>query len=230
MEKIPGVPYREVVDKLSLDEKLRISRSIAEWVDQLSQYRFDVIGSFSFAPGQRNKVELGWPVLQHFMGDWRHDYQHERGPFHDLHSFTRAFIDCIGSEMFDPRQRLRAVIDAMRKEICKLSASLDDDDDGACDRTLEKLKLKQLEAEYAALLNSARVLKSPSVDFETSRYSLTTNAGARDAFTRNLARLSRLMQLIDTHISRNQLDRKIQFFTTGIFPRITCSLIPTRIV
>jgi len=158
MEKIPGVPYREVVDKLSLDDKRRISRSIAEWVDQLSQHRFDVIGSFYFAPGQRNKVELGRPVLQHFMGDWRQDYHHERGPFHDLHSFTHAFIDCIGSEMFDPRQRLRAVIDAMRKEIWKLGdyLDLDDDDDGACDRTLEKLKLKQLEAEYAALLNSAR--------------------------------------------------------------------------
>ena len=80
-------------------------------------------------------------MLQHFMGDWRHDYHHDRGPFHDLHSFTRAFIDCIGSEMFDPRQRLRAVIDAMRKEIWKLTDSLDMDNK-AYDRTLEKLKLK----------------------------------------------------------------------------------------
>jgi hypothetical protein len=48
MEKLPGVPYREVEDQLSIEAKLDIARTIAEWVDQLSQHRFDTIGSFYY--------------------------------------------------------------------------------------------------------------------------------------------------------------------------------------
>src|SRR5690606_19108341 len=40
MEKLPGVPYQSVADNLSVNARLAVARTIAEWLDQLSRHRF----------------------------------------------------------------------------------------------------------------------------------------------------------------------------------------------
>lgn len=69
MERVPGVQYSELEDELSLDEKLDIARTVANWVHQMSRLRFGSIGSLYFNPGQNGDVQLGRPVIEQFMGD-----------------------------------------------------------------------------------------------------------------------------------------------------------------
>jgi hypothetical protein len=165
MEKLPGVSYRSVADHISLDAKLAVARTVAEWSDQLSRHQFGSIGSFYFDKDS-NQLRLGRPVIQQFMRDWRHDYHHRRGPFDNPHSYIRSFVDCTGAEIFDPRQRLRAIIDAIDIEIQNLKENASDDGQAAAAR------LKRLEANFSALLASKDVAENAAVDFKTFRYRL----------------------------------------------------------
>jgi len=103
MERLPSEAYGNIVDRLSLGDRVDVAERIADWVDQLSCLRFNSICSLYFVPNTR-ELQNGRPVIQQFMGDWRHEYHHLRGPFHDLHSYLRSFMDCYGSEVYAAAQ------------------------------------------------------------------------------------------------------------------------------
>jgi hypothetical protein len=189
MQKLPGVQYTSVVDDLSTGQKLAIARTIATWTDQLSRHTFDLIGSF-YMDKNTGTLKLGRPVIQQFMGDWRHDYPFERGPFHNSYEYLRSFIDCIGAELFDPRQRLRAVIDAMDSRIRTLEKSSENEDAAS--------QLPSLRARYSALMDSEETTLNSSVEFECFRYRLLDTCGRyRNGFTSKVRDLARLGDLID---------------------------------
>lgn len=192
MEKLPGVPYRTVVDRLSVDARLAVARTVADWMDQLSRHRFHLVGSF-YLDDDSEALRLDRPVIQQFMGDWRHDYCHQRGPFDNLQKYIQSFIDCVAAELFDPRHRIRAILTIIDDDIQRLKSSPGHDVGEAAER------LEQLEANYSALLASSDVTENAAVDFETFRYRLTLFDGRPyNGLTKNMMRLVRITNLVDT--------------------------------
>lgn len=167
MEKLPGETYRSVNadGRLGLDNRLSVSRTVAEWEDELSRVRLNSIGSF-FITDDPNRFKLGRPVLQHFMGDSRHDYHHRRGPFNNLHIYLRSFLDCSGAELFDHRQRLRAEIDVLDDEIRRLEKNLKCKSNHI-DAGKIKARLRQLKEDYSTVLESQDVIDNAGVDFQS---------------------------------------------------------------
>jgi len=125
------------------------------------------------------------------MGDWRHEYHFGRGPFDNFYSYIRSFVDCAGAELFDRRQHLRAIIDALEDRTMMLDESSESSDGKSS--ALELLK------EARSALACREVKGVSSVDFETTRYRLATPDGQpHNEFTSRLRRLSRLSDLVDT--------------------------------
>ena len=58
-----------------------------------------------------NPSVLGTPIFQPFFGDWRLEYDFDRGPFATVHDFALACSAAYKAEVFDPRQTQRAEID-----------------------------------------------------------------------------------------------------------------------
>ena len=186
MEKLPGTQYRSIADNMAMEDKLAIAGTIAVWVDQLSRRIYDTIGSFY--SDQSGNLELGHPVIQQFMGDWRHEYHFERGPFDNFCSYIRSFVDCVGAELFDRRQHLRAIIDAIEDRI----GMLDESSDG-------KSGVLELLNEARLALARREVKDVSSIDFGTIRYRLADPDGrSHNDFTFRSRRLSRLSDLVDT--------------------------------
>lgn len=196
MERLPGVTYVSAADQLSLGDKLTIARSIAEWLDQLSQHKFNSVGSFFFKKDSE-ELQLDRPVIQGFMGDWRHEYHHHRGPFDNLHSYIRSFVDCRGAELFDPRQRLRGALDIIHNKTENLKR------DSTLDADAKASHLKRLEAEYSELLASTEVTENAAVEFETFRYHIATSDDeAWNDFSEKMKLLARITDLVDTVYSK----------------------------
>jgi len=172
MEKLPDTQYGSIAKYITMEENLAIARTIAVWMDHLSRLTFDTIGSFY--SDQSGNLELGRPVIQYFMGDWRQEYHFERGPFDNLYSYIRSFVDCAGAELFDRRQHLHAM--------------LGESSDGI--RAAERSSFGS---------SPSRVKGVSSVDFETTRYRLAVPDGrSHNDFTSRLRRRSRLSDLVDT--------------------------------
>lgn len=222
MQKLPGVQYCKVDDELDMDSRLSIARKIADWVHQLSQHRFTDIGSLYFSDTKHTHGEderegtekdkgedtfkLGRLVNQYYMGDWRHDYQHERGPFNNVHDFLRSYHDCRAMELCDHRQRLRATLLAIYEQLHPWREDQKTKDDA------EKSRLKLLEADYDRILASRCVTENASVDFETCRYGLSSckNGEGYNGFVRDMKVQARLMWLVDT-VSSKPFDTKDTF-------------------
>ena len=193
MRKEAGVPYRTIAHLLNIEKQKHIAPTIADWVHELSQLQFHEVCSLYLNPLQDN-VSPGHPVIQQFMGGWRHEYHHERGPFSNIHSYTRSFVDCAGAEIYDPRQRLRANIDAF----------------GDCiDGNADVAERQALRGRYDNLLSLSVVRANSSVEFETFRYRLADPDGRyHNDFASKAFNLARLTKLVDAVLPRLQENSK----------------------
>jgi hypothetical protein len=119
MSKAHGVSWETVLG-LSVGQHKDIARAITDWMDQLSKITAPEICSY-YLDANSGEIVTGRPVCQTLMLEWRHQYLHERGPFPDTHSYLRAYVECRGTELFDPRQQLHA---RLIKSIDTLAATL----------------------------------------------------------------------------------------------------------
>ncbi|TPX07597.1 uncharacterized protein E0L32_010696 [Thyridium curvatum] len=223
MQRMPGVPYDSVQDGISQADNLAMARELAGWADQLSRHRFDSVGSLYTHRNNNNCVNdgdgatatmehentlpnglnIGRPILQQFMSDWRHSYRHWRGPFRDLHSYIRSLLDCQANELLDPRQRIRYAIDIRRNQLLDVKGSKNNGQDNVASAQFDE-QVQQLEAKYKDLVSSSTAADDSAVDFETCRYQYAVprywgymTPTNNDAFARQVL-LTRLGALVDT--------------------------------
>jgi Phosphotransferase enzyme family len=112
MNKIYGNPYDEDLEaRLSMESKLRLHRTVADWIHQLSALRFDKIGSVyrnRSQPTNQSTVLLGPLSDIEFALDYRQDYHIPLGPYDSLRDYLKAFTEIYEAETLDPRQQQRS--------------------------------------------------------------------------------------------------------------------------
>ncbi|GME28794.1 Aminoglycoside phosphotransferase [Neofusicoccum parvum] len=112
MEKVQGQTYCEAEESMSYESKVKLYRTVAEWVDQLSRITFDKMGGVyhdwdkplsdisSFKSGPLND--------QDFLIDLRLDLPVFRGPFTSLQQFHHSRISFHLAEASHPVMEERA--------------------------------------------------------------------------------------------------------------------------
>ncbi|KAL1387859.1 hypothetical protein HDK64DRAFT_328848 [Phyllosticta capitalensis] len=142
MERVRGVPLlstlrspnggdgrgggRRHLQPLTDDQKRRLARTLADWTHQLTQLRFDAIGSVVWQANRPNGADgtfaVGPLVTRAFVIDWRPTYRFSRGPYTHISSYLRALVDACKQECDDGRQHRRALIRAANVELGVLEA------------------------------------------------------------------------------------------------------------
>lgn len=128
MNKICGKPYEEDFEAcLNLESKLKLHRTVADWLHQLSMLRFDKIGSIyknpNQLPGEKFSVFLGPLSDVDFALDYRLEYHIPLGPYDSLRDYLRAFTDLYEAEGLDPRQKQRSRFWDLFRELKKQGAT-----------------------------------------------------------------------------------------------------------
>ncbi|KAI1770875.1 hypothetical protein F4818DRAFT_224560 [Hypoxylon cercidicola] len=135
MEYMPGQRFGDVEPSLSDDARKLFARKIADWVDSLSHLQFDEIGSLympctttdppsaSSSTTTPDGTDDGTVVIStdaipdpvigqlsnlNYTGDWRLEYDFNRGPFRNLQDFILSGAKANFIEVRDPRQQVRA--------------------------------------------------------------------------------------------------------------------------
>ncbi|MCJ1306293.1 hypothetical protein MMC08_009113 [Hypocenomyce scalaris] len=104
MEKITGTPLEEAWPKINSDDQTRLTKKIAEWLDQLSSFAFDKIGSLYMRYAEKDlDFYIGPMVDQNFYDGRRLAYKIDRGPFPSLQTYYDAVLDAQQQEIKDPR-------------------------------------------------------------------------------------------------------------------------------
>lgn len=131
MEKVEGVSLYDVWDTMAYSSKQKLSRTVANWMDQLSRLQFNQIGSLYCRPRDCQMEFYMGPTLHSrlYEGDrLLHDV--DRGPFESLHALLDAVLDSTQRHINDPRHSARhAQKAAMPDE--EPSSSEDDSSDGS---------------------------------------------------------------------------------------------------
>ena len=131
MEKVEGVSLYDVWDTMGYSTKKKLSRTVANWMDQLSRLKFNKIGSLYY--------RLRDCQMEFYMGPTLHSRLYEgdrllhdidRGPFESLHALFDAVLDSTQRHINDPRHSARhAQKAAMQDE--EPSSSEDESSDGS---------------------------------------------------------------------------------------------------
>ena len=104
MEKISGSSLEEKWTDMSLKTKTKLTVLLADWVNQLSSFAFDKIGSLYMTYIETNlDFYIGPMVEQHFYDGRRLTYPGERGPFESLQAYYDAILDAEQQQIKDPR-------------------------------------------------------------------------------------------------------------------------------
>lgn len=108
MERMNGQTFRQAKRPMSQQVKENLCRTIAEWVHQLSELRFDRIGSLyqEWDPDSPNYLtfQLGPATTDHFLGPWRTEKRVSRGPFENEAQLFRSIAELNLADILDPRQ------------------------------------------------------------------------------------------------------------------------------
>ena len=104
VEKIPGSSLAETWPDMSFKTLTKLTTSIAEWLDQLSSFAFDKIGSLYMRYTETDfDFYIGPMVEQNLYDGRRLTYRIDRGPFPSLQTYYDAILDAQQHEIKDPR-------------------------------------------------------------------------------------------------------------------------------
>ncbi|KAI9869656.1 MAG: hypothetical protein M1830_005248, partial [Pleopsidium flavum] len=93
MEKLPGTPLRNVWESLDYETKVRVTRRVAEWMDQLSRCRFEQIGSlYQSSKPKLGRFEVGQAVSFDLYRGRCLQFDIYRGPFQSAEQYYQAVI------------------------------------------------------------------------------------------------------------------------------------------
>ena len=129
MEKVQGVSLYDTWDIMGYIVKKELTRTVANWVDQISRLKFDKIGSL-YCRQRAGQMEF-------YMGPTLHDrlykgdrllYDVPRGPFDPLRAYFDAVLESTERHMNDPRHSTRHEFEAAMQ-----AEALSDSDDGSSD-------------------------------------------------------------------------------------------------
>ncbi len=113
MEKVKGVSLYDVWDSMEYSTKQELTRTVANWMDQISRLRFNKIGSLYCR--QRDQE------MEFYMGPTLHSRLYEgekllhntpRGPFDSLYAFCDTVLDSTEIHINDPRHSARHALEA----------------------------------------------------------------------------------------------------------------------
>ena len=94
MEKVKGMPLGDVWDSMDFHAKQSLTRIIAGWMAELSQFRFSKIGSiFMRYRCSRMEFYIGPLIHERLHEGDRLLYEIDRGPFQSLQHFYEAILD-----------------------------------------------------------------------------------------------------------------------------------------
>ncbi|KAF1983918.1 hypothetical protein K402DRAFT_396116 [Aulographum hederae CBS 113979] len=109
MEKMEGEDYSKKEGDVSFDARAELHRTVASWKHQLSQLKFDQIGSIyrQWDPSKPhfNEFRLGPIVDEHFTENGRVHYPVYRGPFNATIDYYREFLHILQIEVHDTRTK-----------------------------------------------------------------------------------------------------------------------------
>ncbi|KAM0247763.1 hypothetical protein ACHAQJ_009696 [Trichoderma viride] len=217
MEKIENASsLSEAQLEMSMDQKLKVSRTVATWVHELNALRFESIGGLYFSEGldsdDEPKFRLGPPVHQTYMGDWRLEYPIPHGPFATPTELIRSLIACYQAEAQDARQRLRSQYDSLIGQIELLDSYLAKSpvsvitidkvlrDVPDADKMIRLDKIRnELNADLESLPEIDQVAAEHDfIDWETSRYSLPEVLGENhNQFEEILKRCTESLEIVN---------------------------------
>lgn len=94
MEKVKGMPLGDVWDTMDFDAKQCLTRIIASWMAELSQFKFSKIGSiFMRYRGSQMEFYIGPLIHERLHEGDRLLYQVDRGPFQSIQHLYDAILD-----------------------------------------------------------------------------------------------------------------------------------------
>ncbi|KAF9630376.1 putative aminoglycoside phosphotransferase protein [Lasiodiplodia theobromae] len=196
MDKMKGTPFLEAREAMNMEQKMKLARTVADWMHQLSTLRFDKIGSIyrgrTKPATSKTDFKVGPIVDQTFMRDWRLEYKLHRGPYTSIEQYLRALIDVNLAEVIDPRQKQRFEFHAAREELDWLTSNADDCSDSDKKKLIMKAqapwtsqppeakpaRIKQL-LEHVDLYNVRHDYDTETVIHERGNYSLFDVRGNR---------------------------------------------------
>lgn len=113
MEKVEGVSLYDVWDTMGYSAKQELTRTVADWMDQLSRLKFNKIGSLYCRPRARQMEFYMGPTLHSrlYEGD-RLLYDVHRGPFESLYALCDAVLDSTERHINEPRHSARIALQA----------------------------------------------------------------------------------------------------------------------
>ncbi|KAF4546233.1 Aminoglycoside phosphotransferase [Lasiodiplodia theobromae] len=142
MNKVKGVAFIDARENMTMEQKIKIAETLADWMHQLSLLRFDKIGSIyrrRLKPAtSKDDFKVGPIIEQTFMADWRLEYNLHRGPYTSIEQYFGALVDVNLADVIDPRQRARSEFCAALKEFDWLTTNPDDCDDSDDRELVEK--------------------------------------------------------------------------------------------
>ena len=117
MEKIQGVSLYEVWDTIGYSTKQELTKTVANWMDQLSRFEFNKIGSLYCRLSARQMEFYMGPTLHSrlYEGD-RLLHGNPRGPFESLHALYDAVLESTERHVSDPRHSARHAQEATMLE------------------------------------------------------------------------------------------------------------------
>ena len=94
MEKAKGMPLGDVWDSMDFDTKQSLTRTIASWMAELSQFKFSKIGSiFMRYRGSQMEFYIGPLIHERLHEGDRLLYDIDRGPFQSIQHLYEAILD-----------------------------------------------------------------------------------------------------------------------------------------
>ena len=113
MEKVKGVSLDDAWDTMEYSAKQELTRTVANWMDQLSRLEFDKIGSlYCRQIAGQMEFYLGPTLHSRLYEGYRLLYDTPRGPFDSLRAFYDAVLDLTKKHVNDPRHSARHQVEA----------------------------------------------------------------------------------------------------------------------
>ena len=113
MEKVKGVSLYDVWETMGYSTKQELTRTVANWMDQISRLKFHRIGSL-YCRLRAHQMEFYMGPTLHsrlYEGD-RLLHDNPRGPFESLNALCDAVLDSTERHINDPRHSARHALEA----------------------------------------------------------------------------------------------------------------------
>ena len=145
MEKVTGISLYDAWDTMEYNVKQELTKTVANWVDQISRLKFDTIGSL-YCRQRADQMEFYMGPCLHarlFEGD-RLLYDIPRGPFESIRSFLDAVLESTERHVNDPRHKARHKLEAVMYDE---ASWMSDDESSGCSEQKDQMSEEEILAQ-----------------------------------------------------------------------------------